>query len=188
MASSCISTLSPGFSDVSQAVQTDPTEQWYALHTRARHEKVVKDRLERQGIVTFLPTVIQVHRWSDRKKKVELPLFACYLFAKLIPRKMDRLRVLCVEGVFSFVGPRGEGSPIPDEQIEAIRTLIRSELPCSSHPFLKIGQRVRIRSGSLDGLEGVLVSRNGDNTLVISVDAIQRSLSVRVNGYEIEAV
>lgn len=176
------------FAGPSAQFQPDATEQWYALHTRARHERVVKERLERQGVVTFLPTVIQVHRWSDRKKKVELPLFACYLFARLIPRKVDRLRVLCVEGVFSFVGPRGEGSPIPDDQIEAIRTLIKSDLPCSSHPFLKIGQRVRVRSGSLDGVEGVLVSRNGDNTLVISVDAIQRSLSVRVNGYDIEAV
>ena len=188
MASPTLSQSSPAFADLTNETQPNPAEQWYALHTQARHEKVVKERLERQGIVTFLPTVIQVHRWSDRKKRIELPLFSCYLFARLIPRKVDRLRVLCVEGVFSFVGPRGEGSPIPDEQIEAIRTLIKSELPCSSHPFLKIGQRVRVRSGSLDGLEGVLLSRNGDNTLVISVDAIQRSLSVRVNGYEIEAV
>lgn len=188
MATSYLYQPAPTFTDLSDERQPNPLEQWYALHTKARHEKAVKERLERQGIVTFLPTVMQVHRWSDRKKNVELPLFACYLFARLIPRKVDRLRVLCVEGVFSFVGPRGEGSPIPDEQIEAIRTLLKSDLPCSSHPFLKIGQRVRIRSGSLDGLEGVLVSRNGDNTLVISVDAIQRSLSVRVNGYEIEAV
>ncbi len=188
MASPYPSLPSSAFTDLSKETQPNPPEQWYALYTRARHEKAVKERLERQGVVTFLPTVIQVHRWSDRKKKVELPLFGCYLFARLIPRKLDRLRVLCVEGVFSFVGPRGEGSPIPDEQIEAIRTLIKSELPCTSHPFLKIGQRVRVRGGSLDGLEGVLVSRNGDNTLVISVDAIQRSLSVRVNGYEIEAV
>jgi hypothetical protein len=78
--------------------------------------------------------------------------------------------------------------PIPDEQIEAVRALLESQLPCSSHPFLKIGQRVRIRGGSLDGLEGILLSRNGDSTLVISVDAIQRSLAVSVNGYEVEAV
>jgi transcription antitermination factor NusG len=77
--------------------------------------------------------------------------------------------------------------PIPDEQIEAVRALVDSKLPCSSHPFLKIGQRVRIQSGALDGLEGILISKNGDSTLVISVDAIQRSLAVRVNGYEVEA-
>ena len=90
--------------------------------------------------------------------------------------------------MFSLVGGQGEGIAIPDEQINAVRSLVEGQLPWSSHPFLKIGQRVRIRSGALDGLEGVLVQRNGDRTLVISVDAIQRSLAVRVEGYEVEAV
>ena len=169
-------------------VESNQSERWYALQTRARHEKIVKERLDKRGVETFLPTVTEVHHWSDRKKKVELPLFSCYLFARLAPTRLDQLRVLCVEGVFRFVGPRREGLPIPDEQIEAVRALLESQLPCSSHPFLKIGQRVRVRSGSLDGLEGILISRNGDSTLVISVDAIQRSLAVSVNGYEIEAV
>lgn len=178
---------SPAFDEVPLG-ECNQVERWYALQTRARHEKVVAERLEKRGVHTFLPTVIEVHRWSDRKKKVEVPIFGCYLFARLTPTKMDRLRVLCVEGVFSLVGPRGEGSPIPDEQIEAVRTLVESQVHCSSHPFLKIGQRVRIRSGSLDGLEGILVSRNGDSTLVISVDAIQRSLSVSIHGYDLEAL
>ena len=167
--------------------ESSQVEYWYALQTRARHERMVKMRLERRGVQTFFPTVTEVHRWSDRKKKVEVPIFSCYLFVRLTPTKLDRLRVLCVEGVFSVVGNRGAGLPIPDEQIEAVRALAESQLPCSSHPFLKIGQRVRIRSGSLDGVEGILTARNGDSTLVISVDAIQRSLAVRVDGYQVEA-
>jgi transcription antitermination factor NusG len=167
--------------------QFNDVERWYALQTKARHEKIVRHRLEKHGVCTFLPTVTEIHRWSDRKKKVELPLFSCYLFARLTPSKVDRLRILCVEGVFSFVGHRGEGVPIPDDEIEAVRVLVESKLPFSSHPFLKIGQRVRIRGGSLDGLEGILISRNSDSTLVISIDAIQRSLAVRVNGYDIQA-
>jgi transcription antitermination factor NusG len=103
-----------------------------------------------------------------------------------VPNRSERLRVLRVEGVFGLVGGRGEGIAIPDEQINAVQGLVEAQLPWSSHPFLKIGQRVRIRSGALDGLEGILVSRNGDRTLVISVDAIQRSLAVRVEGYEVE--
>jgi transcription antitermination factor NusG len=91
-----------------------------------------------------------------------------------------------VEGVFGLVGACGEGTPIPDEEINAVRSLVETDLPWSAHPFLKIGQRVRIRSGALDGMEGILVSRNGDRTLVISVEAIQRSLAVRVEGYEVE--
>jgi transcription antitermination factor NusG len=161
-------------------------EYWYGLQTRPRHEKIVAQRLEERGVTSFLPLVSEVHRWSDRKKTVQTPLFGCYVFAKFIPNRAERLRVLRVEGVFGLVGARGEGSPIPDEQIDAVRNLVESEIPWSAHPFLKIGQRVRICSGALNGVEGVLTSRNGDRTLVISVDAIQRSLAVRVEGYEVE--
>ena len=164
------------------------SEKWYALHTRPRHEKAVVQRLSERGVDTFLPTVTEVHRWSDRKKKIESPLFSCYVFAKFISNRMDRLRVLRVDGVLGLVGSRSEGTPIPDEQIDAVRTLLDGTQPWSSYPFLKIGQRVRIRSGALDGMEGILVSRNGSTTLVISVDAIQRSLAVRVEGYQVEAV
>ncbi|MGA8273797.1 MAG: UpxY family transcription antiterminator [Candidatus Sulfotelmatobacter sp.] len=163
-------------------------ENWYGLQTRPRHEKIVAQRLEERGVTTFLPLVTEVHRWSDRKKSVQVPLFSCYVFARFVPNRSDRLRVLRVEGVFGLVGAGGEGAPIPDGQIDAVRNLVKGQLPWSSHPFLKIGQRVRIRSGALDGMEGILVSRNGDRTLVISVDAIQRSLAVRVEGYEVEPV
>jgi len=163
-------------------------ENWYGLQTRARHEKIVAKRLEERGVTTFLPLVTEVHRWSDRKKSIQTPLFGCYVFARFVPNRSERLRALRVEGVFGLVGASGEGVPIPDEQINAVRSLVEGQFPWTSHPFLKIGQRVRIRSGALDGLEGILVSRNGDRTLVISVDAIQRSLAVRVEGYEVEPV
>lgn len=163
-------------------------ENWYAVQTRARHEKSVAYRLQERGVTTFLPLVTETHRWSDRKKVVELPLFNCYLFAKIPPTNVDRLRILQLDGVLSLVGKRGEGTPIPESQIDSVRILLEEKLPWGSHPFLKIGQRVRIRSGALDGMEGILVSRNGDRTLVISVDAIQRSLAVRVEGYDVEPV
>ena len=176
--------------DISQPVPSSQgeAENWYALHTRPRHEKIVTQRLEERGVTTFLPLITQVHRWSDRKKKVQLPLFSCYVFARFAPNRDERVRVLRVEGVFSLVGALGEGAPIPDDQMDAIRSLVECGLPWASHPYLKIGQRVRIRSGALDGMEGILLSRNGDHSLVISIDAIQRSLSVRVEGYEVEAI
>jgi transcription antitermination factor NusG len=162
------------------------TAHWYAVQTRARHEKTVAGRLREQGLDTFLPLVSEVHRWSDRRKRVEVPLFGCYVFVKLVPSNERRYRVLNVDGVFGFVGVRGEGIAIPDEQVEAVRALVTQQLPWSSHPFLKIGQRVRIRGGSMDGVEGILVARNGDRTLVVSVDAIQRSIAVRIEGYDVE--
>lgn len=161
-------------------------ENWFALHTRARHEKLVVQRLAERGVQTFLPTFKEVHRWSDRKKTVELPLFSCYVFAKFSPHRTERLNVLRVGGVLSLVGSQNEGTPIPHEQIDAVRALMDSPHSWSPYPFLKIGQRVRIRGGALEGVEGILVARGGGQTLVISVDAIQRSLAVKVEGYQVE--
>jgi transcription antitermination factor NusG len=171
---------------VSTESASPEVESWYGLQTRPRHEKIVARRLEERGVTTFLPLITEVHRWSDRKKSVEMPLFSTYVFAKFVPNRNERLRVLRVDGVFGLVGARGEGTPIPNEQIDSVRTLMKEQLPWSSYPFLKIGQRVRLCSGALEGLEGILISRNGDQALVISVDAIQRSLAVRVEGYQVE--
>lgn len=158
------------------------------MQTRARHERVVVQRFRDKGLTTFLPLVTEVRRWSDRRKSIELPLFSCYVFVKITSTNEDRLRVLRTDGVFDFVGVPRQGTPIPDEQIDAVRTIVEERLDWETYPFLKIGQRVRIRSGALDGVEGLLVSRDGKRSVVVSVDAIQRSLSVRVEGYEIEAV
>ena len=166
---------------------TDYGESWYAVQTRARHERVVVQRFRDKGLTTFLPMVTEVRRWSDRWKSLELPLFSCYVFVKIMNTNEDRMKVLCTDSVFDFVGVPRHGTDIPDEQIAAIRTIIEERVNWQSYPFLKIGQRVRIRSGALDGVEGILVSRNGERSVVVSVDAIQRSLSVRVEGYEIEA-
>jgi transcriptional antiterminator RfaH len=161
---------------------------WYALHTQSRHERVVAQRLMEQGVTTFLPLVTTVHRWSDRNKKIELPLFSCYVFARIEPNNESRNRVCRTSGVFRIVGTGTEGTPIPDHEIESIRGFLNEQLPWSEYPFLKIGQRVRVRGGSMDGVEGILVARNGENSLVISIRAIQRSLAVRIEGYNVEAI
>jgi transcription antitermination factor NusG len=161
---------------------------WYALHTRARHEKAIERRLREQGMETFVPTTIQVHRWSDRKKKVEVPLFSCYVFIRSALSAEDRTRVYQVESVHGFVGTRGSSLPIPDDQIESIQKVLTQTAPWRSYPFLKIGQRVRVRGGAMDGVEGVFLSENGDHSLIISIDAIQRSMAVRIDGYDVEPV
>ena len=162
--------------------------QWYAVHTRSQHEKAVVNQLERRGIETFLPLISEVHRWSDRRKVVQLPLFSCYTFVhvQLLPELW--YKVTQISGVLGFVGGRGEGIPIPDSQIDNLRALLSSDVPYTLCPFLQVGQRVRIRGGALDGIEGRLTARNGDRTLVISVEPIQRSIAVRIDQYEVEAV
>ena len=161
---------------------------WYALHTRARHERVVEHRLREQGMEAFLPTVRETHRWSDRKKTLEVPLFSCYVFVRCALSAEDRMRVFRIDSALGFVGTRGTGVPIPDEQIENVRSVLSQTAPCRSHPFLKIGQRVRVCGGAMDGVEGVFLSENGDQSLVISVDVIQRSLAVRIDGYDVKPI
>jgi len=185
-----MSTLSQGYEmdDGMSAAAEQEALHWYALHTKARHEKTVERRLRDQGMEIFLPTTIEVHGWSDRKKKVEVPLFNCYVFVRCALSDQDRKRVYQVESVHGFVGVRGSSLPIPDEQIENIRKALQQPAACRSYPFLKVGQRVRVRGGAMDGVEGVFLSENGDNSLIISIEAIQRSMAVRIDGYHVEPV
>ena len=174
-----------------QAVQSMPATQiesgcWYALHTRSRHEKRVASELEQKGITTFLPLVTQMRRWSDRRVKVELPLFSCYAFVNITKCPETRVSLLRTPGVLTIVGGNHLASPIPDREIEQIQTILERKVPFAAHPFLEIGQRVRIRGGALDGLEGILSRFKGHDELVISVQTIQRSLSVTLEGYDVE--
>jgi transcription antitermination factor NusG len=165
-----------------------PALNWYAIRTRSRHEKVVERQLGGQGIEVFFPVVSQIRQWSDRRKVVEMPLFSGYAFVHILPSAEERVRVLRTQGVVELVGAQGQGIAIPAEQIEAVRAVVAGNLHFTQHAFLKIGQRVRVRGGSLDGVEGILVAQNGSRNLVISVEPIQRSLSIRIEGYQVEPV
>ena len=161
---------------------------WYAIQTMPRHERKIAADLRRKGLHTFLPLFPSPRKWSDRVRILDIPLFPGYVFLQMSPTPETRRVVLRSNGVTSFVGVRGVGVPIPETQIAAIRSILEQKLPFTVHPFLNIGQRVRIRSGSLDGLEGILTEVKGDLSLIISVDLVHRSLAIRVAGYRIEPV
>jgi transcription antitermination factor NusG len=91
---------------------------WYAVHTRARHEKAVSTQIERSGVTTFLPLTRQTHRWSDRKRTIDCVLFDCYTFVRLESYAQKYLHIVKTPGVIGFVGIRGVGLPIPDKEIE----------------------------------------------------------------------
>jgi transcription antitermination factor NusG len=161
---------------------------WYAVHTMARHEKRVAAQFLEKKVFTFLPLLQQVHRWSDRQSKVEVPLFSCYAFVRIVPTAENRVKVTRTPGVLGFVGDKGLGTSIRDEEIESLRTAMREMIPCLAHPFIKTGKRVRILGGCLDGIEGILERQGPDQTLIVSVELLQRSISIRVNGYDIELI
>ena len=158
---------------------------WYAVQTRPKHEKKVAAELKEKSVNAYLPLLAQIHRWSDRRKLVETPLFPGYLFVRAHLEPEFRVSVLRVWGVVNFVGSQREAIPIPDSEIESIQSLLSSKIPLSPYPFLKVGQRVRVRGGALDGLEGILLTNDGKR-LVVSVGAIHRSLSIAIEGYDVE--
>src|ERR1700680_2225990 len=120
-----------------------------------RHEKRIAVHLQGKRVCTFLPMLQQIHRWSDRRSKVEVPMFSCYVFVRMDETVEVRLKVLRTPGVLGFVGSERRGTPIPEDQIESLRTAINEKIPCLPYPFIiSAGNRVRIRGGSLDGLEG----------------------------------
>lgn len=161
---------------------------WYAIQTRCRFEQKAATQLQNKGIETFLPLVKEIHRWSDRRQIVQVPLFPRYGFVRLSDSPAHQLRVLQTVGVTGFVMMKGSPVPVPEQQLEDVRLLLAREISCRAYPFLKVGQRVRIRGGCLDGLEGVLISENKDHNLVVSIEAIQRSLILRIDGYDVEAI
>jgi transcription antitermination factor NusG len=190
MSSSCVQFAMEAGSPRTLALTEQP--QWYAIRTRSRCEKLASEQLEHQGIETFLPLVKRVRQWSDRKKEVELPLFSGYSFVRIVLLSPERLQVLKAQGVAGFVGIQGAASSIPENQIRDVRTLLENRVPFSEGAFdqralPKVGQRVRIKGGCLDGVEGVLAGHGGDQSLTISLEPIQRSLSIRIQGYSLEA-
>jgi transcription antitermination factor NusG len=161
---------------------------WFAIQTWPRYEKKVATELENKEVNVFLPLLKNKHKWSDRTRVVELPLFPGYVFVSIQQTLNARVHVLRTNGVTSFVGVRGMGTPVPESEIESVRTLLDRGISFQAHPFLKIGQRVRILSGSLRGVEGVVTGKaNDDPSLVVSIQIIQRSVVIRLSGYEIEA-
>jgi transcription antitermination factor NusG len=162
--------------------------QWYAVMSRSRHERLVAWALSNMGIQTLLPLVSETHRWSDRRKVVDVPLFPGYVFVQIPNSREAQVSVLRTTGVVRFVGNQSGAIPIPDKEIDDVRAVLSHKVNCSPFPFLKIGQRVRILGGSLDGVEGILLRRDSESKLVISIELIQRSLAVSVCNFDVEPV
>jgi len=148
---------------------------WYALHTRSRHEKQVNSRLQEKG-----------RKWSDRYKKVSIPLFSCYVFVKICLR--DRLSVLQTEGVVSLVSFSGIPAPIPDRQIESLQMIVEKQLYVSPADYFTAGQRVRVIQGPLKGLEGTLMQVKNQSKLIIGIDGIKQAISVEIDPRDLSII
>ena len=159
---------------------------WYVAYTNPRHEKQVVGQMERNCIECFLPLYRSVRRWKDRCKQLELPLFPGYVFVHVALR--DRLQVLQLPGVIQFVSFHGKPAPLPTTEIEGLRNGLAQKALAAPHPYLRVGRRVKIHSGPVAGLDGVLVRRKDKFRVVLSIHLIQRSIAVEVDESEIEPI
>lgn len=159
---------------------------WYALYTAARHEKVVAKQLEQRRIETFLPLYRSWHRWKDRRKLVELALFPSYVFVRIGTR--ERLRVLQVPGAVSLVTFNGEPAPLPEQEINTLREGLEHEVYAEPHRYLRVGRRVRVMRGPMAGIEGILSRKKDKYRVVISIEALMRSVAVEVDSTDLDLV
>jgi len=161
-------------------------ERWYAAQTCANHEKRVLEQLSQRAVEAYLPLYESVRRWKDRRMRLKLPLFPGYVFVHLALR--DRLQVLQTPSVVRLVGFGGQPAALPDQEIDSLRQGLTRDMRVEPHPYLRVGHRVRVRTGPLQGLEGILVRKKNISRFVISLDLIMRSLAVEIDRAELEPV
>lgn len=169
-----------------EQIKNETDGAWCALYTRHQHEKTVATILSTKGLQVFLPTYRAVHRWKDRNKQLELPLFSSYLFFKY---EVDRrIQILSTPGVHMILTAGNAPAVIPNEEIAAIQRAAESPLRMEPHPFLKYGDTVRIKSGPLAGLEGFVSRKKDAFRLVLSVEMLGKSAAVEIDGSVLERV
>jgi transcription antitermination factor NusG len=166
---------------ISEAAQD---QHWYAVCTMPQHEKSVVKQLAVRDVESFLPTYETVRVWKNRQRmKLILPLFPTYLFAHITPR--ERGKVLQSPGVIQIVGNARESIPLPDAEIEFLRCGLSRQL-VEPYCDLVIGERVRVKSGLMQGVEGMLVRRAGNLRFVLTIALINQSAAIQVDAGDIE--
>jgi transcription antitermination factor NusG len=173
-----MSVLAESLPDWLSASQVSDALSWYAVYTYPRHEKAVKDQLDWKAVEVFLPTFASERRWKDRKVSIDLPLFPGYIFTRIHPS--ERIKVLSTPSVVRMLSFNGVPAPIAASEIDAIRRCLESSAVLQKHPFLKVGERVRVTRGAFEGLEGVVVRHKNGCKLVLSINLIHQSVSLEV--------
>jgi transcription antitermination factor NusG len=167
-----------------QAVPDGP--HWYALYTYPRHEKAVADHLTRQSVEAFFPTVTTKSQWKDRRVTLQSPLFPSYLFTRI--RLSDRRNIVSIPSVIRMVSFNGVPAVLSDHEVESVRRCIASGVSLEPHPYLVAGERVRVRAGSFEGLEGFVTFRKNGGKLVISIGMIQQSVAIEIDMDKLERI
>jgi transcription antitermination factor NusG len=159
---------------------------WWAVYTQPRHEKTVRNHLEARAIEAFLPVAIEHSKWKDRRVTLEVPAFPGYVFVRTPLH--ERVPVLSTPGVVRILSFNGMPASIDAAEIEALRLCQWDGARLEPHPFAAIGERVRVRAGALQGLEGMVIRKKSGLRLVLSVSLIHQSVAVEVEASLLEPV
>ena len=160
---------------------------WYVIYVRSRHEKSVYSALLDKGIDASLPMRTVVRKWSDRKKKMQIPLFRGYVFVK-IDVNIDNLNVLQTAGVVKFIGIRNKPSRIPDEQIHWMHMLVAESDTVRAEKEIPVGQRVRVMIGPFKGIKGVVRRVGSRSRLVVLIESIMQAISIDIKPEHLEKI
>ena len=159
---------------------------WYAAYTLPRHEKTVTDQLLFKSVEVFLPTFTTESRWKDRRKQIQTPLFPGYVFTRV--RRCEKSKILSVPSVVRMLSFNGMLAAIDDSEIEAVRKCVEQGVGLGPYPFLEVGERVRVRSGAFEGLEGLVIRRKNKCRLVISIALIHQSVAIEIDQCLLEPI
>lgn len=159
---------------------------WLAAYTKARHETMVARQLEAKAVAHLLPTYLRTSHWSDRVKRSMAPLFPGYVFVQVGDE--ERVRVLQTAGVVNIVSVAGKPAPLREEEVAMLRACVERPREFEPHPYLRVGQKVRVKHGPFAGWQGILTLKKNASRLVVSVEQIMQSVSVDLNGADVEPV
>jgi transcription antitermination factor NusG len=159
---------------------------WYATYTRANHENQIAKQLRIRSVEHFLPSYDSVRHWKDRKVRLQLPLFPGYVFVRIA--LFDQMRVLQIPGVVRLVGFNAGPAALPEEEIDAMRNGLRNGVCAHPHPYLVVGRRVRVVSGPLMGLSGIVLKKKNTTRVVITLEIIMRSVAVEVDPADLQPI
>jgi transcription antitermination factor NusG len=174
---------------LAETVETPVSDRWHVLWTRSHCEQIVHDQLAANGFTPYLPTVQSWCRRRGVRHLVRVPLFQGYLFLRHRIDKSSYVQVCKTRGLVRVLGERWDRlAVVPDADIEAIRKITASGARVLPHPYLRTGQRVRVTRGPLTGVEGIVVRIDPKKgLLVVSIDALKRSVAVHLDSTSLEA-
>lgn len=163
-----------------------PNLRWYVLYTRTNFEMKVNLGIMAQEVESYLPMQTIWKKWSDRRKRLFVPLFPNYVFVKM--RLLEKSKVLSVPGVIKMISFDRKPIAVSEEDLEKVRRLVDSNRDLAVEVERYVGMKVRVVSGVFSGLEGEIIRVSNRVRLLVKLSTINQALSVEIDQECVEQV